>query len=110
MLHWQFAMALSSLPPIMTQPTPLERAKFPAPAALLPCSKPNHVEPVIVGKPFAGMYELAMQRVDAQPGETLMVGDRYETDHVGAIKLGLATAGVLTGITTEAQFVQAAAG
>ncbi|MCX6045612.1 MAG: HAD-IIA family hydrolase [Chloroflexi bacterium] len=87
---------------------PAERGQIPGTGSLIALLQAaTSVEPVIVGKPFAGMYELAMQRVGAQPGETLMVGDRYETDHVGAIKLGLATAGVLTGITTEAQFVQA---
>ena len=30
-----------------------------------------------------------------------MVGDRYETDIEGAIVLGMPTAGVLTGVTTQ---------
>ena len=43
----------------------------------------------------------------ATPASTLMVGDRYETDIAGAVPLGLQTAGVLTGITTAAEFVVA---
>jgi ribonucleotide monophosphatase NagD (HAD superfamily) len=35
-----------------------------------------------------------------------MVGDRYETDIVGAVTLGLVTAGVLTGISSRAEFEQ----
>ncbi|MEZ4673081.1 MAG: HAD-IA family hydrolase [Caldilineaceae bacterium] len=38
------------------------------------------VEPEIVGKPYPGMYELAMHRLGVQTAETLMVGDAYETD------------------------------
>ncbi|CAN5484992.1 HAD-IIA family hydrolase [soil metagenome] len=87
---------------------PAERGQIPGTGSFIALLQAaTSVEPVIIGKPYAGMYELALQRVGAQAGETIMVGDRYETDHVGAIKLGLATAGVLTGITTEAQFAQA---
>jgi 4-nitrophenyl phosphatase len=34
----------------------------------------------------------------------MMVGDRYETDIVGALKLGMLTVGVLTGVDTRATF------
>ena len=50
------------------------------------------------------MYELAMRRLHTQPSETLMVGDRHETDIVGATELGLVTTGVLTGISSRAVF------
>lgn len=87
---------------------PAERGQIPGTGSLIALLRAaTSVEPTIIGKPFTGMYELALQRVNAQPHETLMVGDRYETDHVGAIKLGLVTAGVLTGITPRAQFEQA---
>jgi len=87
---------------------PAERGQIPGTGSLIALLQAaTSVDPVIVGKPYPGMYELALQRVGAQPSETLMVGDRYETDHVGAIKLGLPTAAVLTGITTRAQFEQA---
>jgi 4-nitrophenyl phosphatase len=42
-------------------------------------------------------------------GQTLMVGDRYDTDISGAIPLGLWTAGVLTGISQRQDFEQASA-
>lgn len=61
----------------------------------------------IVGKPYPGMYELAMHRLNAEIPTTLMVGDRYETDIAGAAKLGLVTAGVLTGISKRADYEQA---
>ena len=87
---------------------PAERGQIPGTGSLIALLQAaTSVDPVIVGKPYPGMYELALQRVDAKAAETLMVGDRYETDHVGAIKLGLATAAVLTGITPREQFEQA---
>ena len=87
---------------------PAERGQIPGTGSLIALLQAaTSVEPVIVGKPYPGMYELALQRVSAQPNATLMVGDRYETDHVGAIKLGLPTAAVLTGITPREQFEQA---
>ena len=33
-----------------------------------------------------------------------MVGDRYDTDIAGALALGVWTAGVLTGISTDAEY------
>jgi len=84
---------------------PAERGQIPGTGSLIALLQTaTGVLPEIVGKPYPGMYELALQRVIAQPEETLMVGDRYETDHAGAIKLGLATAGVLTGITSRVGF------
>ena len=55
-------------------------------------------------KPNAGMYEQAMHKLGSSAATTLMVGDRYETDIEGAIKLGMPTAAVLTGITPKEQF------
>ncbi len=65
------------------------------------------VQPRIIGKPFAPMFELAMERLGVTPAETLMVGDRYDTDIAGAAALGLRTAGVLSGVTTAAEFAAA---
>jgi 4-nitrophenyl phosphatase len=87
---------------------PAERGQIPGTGSIIALLQAaTDVQPEIVGKPFPGMYELAMQRLDTHPVQTLMVGDRYETDHAGAIRLGLATAAVLTGITTREQFARA---
>ena len=49
----------------------------------------------------------ALHRLDVTPAQTLMIGDRYETDIVGAVELGILTAGVLTGVTSRERFEQA---
>ena len=61
----------------------------------------------MIGKPNRGMYEQAMARLNLTAEHILMVGDRYDTDISGAVPLGLWTAGVLTGISTRAEFERA---
>ncbi len=84
---------------------PTERGQIPGTGSIIAMLKAaTSVEPEIVGKPYPGMYELAIHRLGVEMSETLMVGDRYETDIAGAAKLGLVTAGVLTGISSRADF------
>lgn len=86
---------------------PAERGQIPGTGSIIAfLEAATSVKPDIVGKPFPGMYQLAMQRVSAQAPQTMMVGDRYETDIVGACTLGLVTTGVLTGISSREQFEQ----
>lgn len=59
-------------------------------------------EPVIIGKPHPAMFEAALRQLGAQPQDTLMIGDRLDTDILGAAQLGIQTAMVLTGISSEA--------
>jgi 4-nitrophenyl phosphatase len=59
------------------------------------------VEPLVIGKPSPSMYQFALERMDTQPEETLVVGDRLETDIAGAQNLGSPCALVLTGVTNE---------
>lgn len=87
---------------------PTERGHLPGTGAILALLEATTgVTPEIVGKPNPAMFELAMQRLGVTPAETLMVGDRYDTDIAGAVALGMPTAGVLTGITTAAEFAAA---
>ena len=46
------------------------------------------------------MFAVAADRLVATPDTTLMIGDRLDTDILGAQRAGLRTALVLTGITT----------
>ena len=58
------------------------------------------VEPQITGKPHPFIFRTALQALGVQCGETLMVGDRLNTDILGAGQVGIDTAAVLTGITS----------
>jgi len=56
--------------------------------------------PVMIGKPEKYLYQLAMMRSGSVPEETLMIGDRLDTDILGAQQMGIRTALVLTGIAS----------
>jgi 4-nitrophenyl phosphatase len=58
--------------------------------------------PVVIGKPYPPMYEAALKVLGTPASQTLMIGDRIDTDISGAMPLGLRTALVLTGISTRA--------
>lgn len=89
---------------------PTERGQIPGSGSILALlAAASGVQPIVIGKPNAGMFEIAMHRLGLQPQETLMIGDRYDTDIAGAIKLGLVTVGVLTGISSRAEFESAEA-
>lgn len=84
---------------------------FPVPEGLVPgngsllaaIQAATDVEPVIIGKPGAAMFEVAVQRLGVPADQALMIGDRLETDILGAQQARLKTALVLTGITTAEQ-------
>lgn len=57
----------------------------------------------IIGKPYSALYSLALTRAESLPEETLMIGDRLETDIFGAQQMAIKTALVLTGIASQEQ-------
>jgi len=57
------------------------------------------VTPVMAGKPAPLLYERALARMGVAPEETLVIGDRLDTDILGGLRLGMPTALVLSGIT-----------
>ncbi len=57
-------------------------------------------QPLVIGKPEPVMFEMALARLGTSAADTLMVGDRLETDILGAQRAGLRTALVLTGVTS----------
>lgn len=59
------------------------------------------IEPIVIGKPQAAIFEAAMKRFQTTPERTLMVGDRLNTDILGANRLGIQTVAVLTGVTSR---------
>ena len=65
-----------------------------------PVEAASGTAPVMIGKPEKYLYQLAMARSGSAPEETLMIGDRLETDILGAQQVGIRTALVLTGIAS----------
>jgi 4-nitrophenyl phosphatase len=59
------------------------------------------VQPIVMGKPEPYLYEAALKRMQAPPAQTLVLGDRLETDILGAVRLNLKSALVLSGVTTR---------
>jgi 4-nitrophenyl phosphatase len=61
------------------------------------------VEPVYAGKPAPYLFELARTRLGTTKEQTLVVGDRLETDIAGGQAAGMPTALVLSGVSTRKQ-------
>lgn len=64
------------------------------------------VEPYIAGKPYPAIFNTSLQALGADASDVLMVGDRLETDILGANQLGIQTAAVLTGVTSREEIAQ----
>ena len=81
-------------------------ASFPSPAGLLPgagsilalLAAATDSKPTIIGKPEPAMFDAALRRLGTAPAQTLMIGDRINTDISGAQALGISTALVMTGV------------
>lgn len=58
-------------------------------------------EPYVVGKPQPAIFQTALKALGSKVEDTLMVGDRLNTDILGANQLGIQTAAVLTGVTSR---------
>ena len=66
-------------------------------AALI--EKATGVSPFFVGKPNPLMMRMALNYLDVHSEDTIMVGDRMDTDIVGGVQAGLKTILVLSGVT-----------
>lgn len=55
---------------------------------------------VIIGKPNRPMFDTALDILGSTPDTTIMVGDRLDTDIIGAQNAGLKTVLVFSGVTT----------
>ena len=73
-------------------------------AALI--EKATGVAPFFVGKPNPLMMRSALNYLHAHSEETVMIGDRMDTDIVGAVSSGLDTTLVLTGVTQRDQIAK----
>ncbi len=61
------------------------------------------VQPIVAGKPFPFLMNLSLEKLGTKAEETLVVGDRLETDIAAGQAVGCPTALVLSGVSTKAQ-------
>ncbi len=79
---------------------PTERGLVPACGAMAALiEKATGVAPFFVGKPNPLMMRTALNYLGAHSEETVMIGDRMDTDIVAGVSSGLNTVLVLTGVT-----------
>ncbi|MEW5828858.1 MAG: HAD-IIA family hydrolase [Chloroflexota bacterium] len=84
---------------------------FPTPQGLVPgagailaaIEAATDVSPTVIGKPSPFMMKIALERLGTSPDETLVVGDRLETDIAAGQAAGCHTALVLSGVSTREQ-------
>jgi 4-nitrophenyl phosphatase len=61
----------------------------------------SEVAPTVIGKPERAIFDAALRALRADPQTTAMVGDRLNTDILGAKRVGIGTIGVLSGVMTR---------
>lgn len=80
---------------------PMETGEIPGGGAIVaPIEVSTGVKGTTIGKPEPGTWLQILALAGAEPSQGLMVGDRPETDIMGARAVGLHTALVLTGVTS----------
>lgn len=85
-----------------TFPTP--RGQIPGAGAWVSViTTATNVEPIVAGKPFPFLMDLALEKLGTKKEETLVVGDRLETDIAAGQAVGCPTALVLSGVSTKEQ-------
>jgi 4-nitrophenyl phosphatase len=83
---------------------------FPSEEGILPGAGAIHaaleastgMAPKIIGKPQAGIFQQALDRMGAPAATTASIGDRLETDILGAQRAGMPAILVLSGVTKTA--------
>ena len=62
------------------------------------------VTPIIIGKPEPIIYQQALALLGVDPDQTVAIGDRLETDILGAVNTGIRSLMVLSGVSSEEDF------
>jgi 4-nitrophenyl phosphatase len=68
-------------------------------AILAALTAASGIRPKVIGKPFPSLMRMAVNRLDLPKARIIAVGDRLETDILGARRAGLNSILVLTGVT-----------
>ena len=80
----------------------METGEIPGGGAMVaPIEVSTGVRGLTIGKPEPHTWQRILALAGAAPRQALMVGDRPETDILGAKRLGIHTALVLTGVTSR---------
>ncbi len=87
---------------------PTEEGLCPGNGAILAALEAStEVKPTIIGKPSPLIFELALKRLGSNPEKTAVVGDRLETDILGAHQAGLKSILVLSGVADKSSLAAA---
>lgn len=60
------------------------------------------VKPISIGKPEPVLYQQALKKLGTTEHDTIAIGDRLNTDILGAVNAGMRSIMVLTGVSSEA--------
>ena len=81
---------------------PTERGFAPGNGAVLAAlHAATGIVPLVIGKPEPIMYQQAMQRLGSDRAQTVAIGDRLDTDILGAVRTGIRSLLVLSGISRQ---------
>jgi 4-nitrophenyl phosphatase len=64
------------------------------------------VKPIIIGKPEPIMYQQAIGRLGVELEQTIAIGDKLETDILGAVRTRIRSLMVLSGVSSEADIAE----
>jgi 4-nitrophenyl phosphatase len=84
-----------------TYPIECDRVKPGAGAVVAAIATAAEASPVVVGKPEPTLMRMIWSETEIAPADTLLVGDRVETDIACAVAAGCDSALVLTGASCE---------
>eukprot|EP00123_Amoebidium_parasiticum_P012874 comp21627_c0_seq1/m.30361 comp21627_c0_seq1/g.30361 ORF comp21627_c0_seq1/g.30361 comp21627_c0_seq1/m.30361 type:complete len:163 (-) comp21627_c0_seq1:438-926(-) len=70
---------------------------------MAPIEMATGVKAYYLGKPNPLMFKQGLARLGCQPSNTVILGDRMDTDIVGGIEAGLDTVLMLSGVTAKAE-------
>ena len=59
------------------------------------------IKPTIIGKPGPILYQQALSLLAVNPAATIAIGDRLDTDILGAVDAGIRSLMVLTGVSSK---------
>lgn len=86
---------------------PSERGLVPGAGALLAALEAGTgCPPTLIGKPEPHLFLHSLARLKTRPEETLVLGDRLETDILGGQRAGMLTGLLLTGVTDRRQLAE----